>query len=75
MRYLCLRSINQDALENFFGCIRSHNVRNVNPTSYAFVNSFKSFIINNLSGTRSPGANCETDKITSILSSLEGFLH
>lgn len=38
-KYLCLRRINQDPLENFFGRIRSHGVRNVNPTClYVLIN-------------------------------------
>lgn len=47
--------------ENFFGCIRSHGVRNTNPNILSFVNSFKSLIINNYLSTLTSG-NCENDK-------------
>jgi hypothetical protein len=30
--FLCTRNLNQDPLENFFCCVRSHGVRNINPT-------------------------------------------
>lgn len=59
--YLCLRNFNQDPLENFFGCIRSHGVRNVNPTCASFKNSFKSLIVNNFMSSRSRNGNCELD--------------
>lgn len=72
-KYLCPRNINQDPLENFFGCIRSHGVRNINPTCYSFISSFKSLIINNFASPHSPGANCEADDY-SILDPLKSLL-
>lgn len=73
-KYLCLRRINQDPLENFFGRIRSHGVRNINPTCYSFISSFKAIIINNFSSPHSPNANCEDDKDNDTLDSLRSLL-
>lgn len=73
LKYLCPRNLNQDPLENFFGCIRSHGARNVNPTCYAFTNSFKSLIVNNFVSPHSPGANCETDD-AALLDVLKSFI-
>lgn len=64
--YMKTRNFNQDPLENFFGNIRSHGIRNVNPTANSFVSSFKTLIINNLSSVHSPGANCEEDDSKSL---------
>lgn len=72
-KYLCPRNINQDPLENFFGCIRSHGVRNINPSCSSFVSSFKTLLINNFTSTHSPGANCEKDD-NYALNSLQLFL-
>lgn len=71
--YLKPRNFNQDPLENFFGCIRAHGVRNVNPTPFSFISSFKTLVINNFSSVHSPGANCEED-VNSSLSSFKEFL-
>ncbi|KAJ8979790.1 hypothetical protein NQ317_007700 [Molorchus minor] len=46
-KFVCPRNFNQDPLENFFGCIRAHGVRNVNPSCNSFVGSLKSLIICN----------------------------
>lgn len=35
--FLCPRNLNQDPVENFFSCIRSHGVRNINPTCASFI--------------------------------------
>ncbi|CAG9137825.1 unnamed protein product, partial [Plutella xylostella] len=63
-----IRHFNQDPLENFFGCVRSHGVRNVNPTCAGFEVAFAALLINNLSSNHSPGANCEKDKCVNIKS-------
>ncbi|KAF2889241.1 hypothetical protein ILUMI_16932 [Ignelater luminosus] len=57
-KYLLPRRLNQDPLENFFRCIRSHGVRNTNPTCNFFVSSFKSLLINNFLLPHSAGSNC-----------------
>jgi hypothetical protein len=56
-----VRNLNQDPLENLFGGIRSHGVRNVNPTATAFQAALKTMVINNFVSVHSPGANCEDD--------------
>ena len=60
-RFITLRSFNQDPLENFFCQIRSHGLRNINPTCYHFQTSFKSLIITNVISSHSVGANCQGD--------------
>lgn len=64
--FLCSRNLNQDPLENFFGSIRSHGVRNVNPNVTSFVNSFKSLIINNMLSNHSLSSNCEKDSLEGL---------
>lgn len=53
--------------------IRSHNYRNTNPTCSNFESSFKTLLINNLTGKHSLGSNCEeTDR--EALFSLQHFI-
>lgn len=73
-QYLLPRNLNQDPLENFFGCVRSHGVRNVNPSCDSFISSFKSLIINNFMSAHSPASNCEKDESEGALDSLKEFL-
>ncbi|XP_046142509.1 LOW QUALITY PROTEIN: uncharacterized protein LOC123987984 [Osmia bicornis bicornis] len=58
-KYFRPRYLNQDPLENFFGCIRSLNYRYTNPTAKHFKSNFKTLLVNNLSSKNSFG-NCET---------------
>jgi len=74
IKYLKTRNINQDPLENFFGMIRSHNRRNINPTGFNFESSFKTLLINNLTGKHSIGSNCEEDTNKEVLFSLQHFV-
>nr|CAI5845827.1 unnamed protein product [Callosobruchus analis] len=58
-KYVCPGNFDQDPVENYFSCIRSHGVGYVNPTCFAFVNANKSLLLNNLVfkhslGKRSP---------------------
>ncbi|XP_076247801.1 uncharacterized protein LOC143187475 [Calliopsis andreniformis] len=53
------RLINQDPLENFFGCIRSVGHQNVHPTPYGFQVAYKNVLINNITSSQSIGFNCE----------------
>lgn len=64
--FLCPRNLNQDPLENFFGSIRSHGIRNINPNAAAFVNSLKSLVINNFITSHSKAANCENDNLKGL---------
>ncbi|XP_030758398.1 uncharacterized protein LOC115884077 [Sitophilus oryzae] len=59
-KFLCSRNINQDPLENFFGRIRSHGSRNVYPTCYSFVASFKTIMLGSIVSL-SQNCNCEED--------------
>lgn len=68
------RNFNQDAVENFFSLIRSHGIRNINPTCTSFVSSFKSLIVNNFLSTNSVGSNCESNLSNSGLDNLRSFL-
>lgn len=68
--FLVLRNLNQDPIENFFCSIRSHGLRNRNPTCWGFISSLKSLLISNLTTKHSVGANCETDNSEGILDSL-----
>lgn len=45
IRFLKTRNINQDPLENFFGLIRSHGRRNINPSCSQFCGSYKTLLI------------------------------
>ncbi|XP_026476296.1 uncharacterized protein LOC113381848, partial [Ctenocephalides felis] len=73
--YLCTRNFNQDPLENFFGCIRSHGASNTNPSCYSFVSAFRTLLVNNLSSRHSPSANCEIDDTTGLLATFRVFLN
>uniref|UniRef100_A0A2A4JPP6 THAP-type domain-containing protein n=1 Tax=Heliothis virescens TaxID=7102 RepID=A0A2A4JPP6_HELVI len=70
IRSVWMRHLNQDPLENFFGSIRSHGCRNINPTVAGFESSFAALLINNLSGQHSPGSNCEEDSCQVIFKSM-----
>ena len=65
----CTRNINQDPLENFFGCVKSHDFRSNKPTCSQFESIFKSILITSLSSKHSPGYNCEEDSGDFILNS------
>ncbi|KAG7295057.1 hypothetical protein JYU34_022527 [Plutella xylostella] len=65
IKSLSTRRLNQDALENFFGCIRYNCGSNVTPTIEQFIAGVKMAIIANLRHTGQK-KNCEDD--SSILS-------
>jgi hypothetical protein len=72
--YVIPRNINQDALEIFFGCIRSHGVRNNSPDVSHFISSFKSLVINNYMSRHSVGRNCGRDYTEGALDNLHCLL-
>ncbi|KAK2577742.1 hypothetical protein KPH14_000758 [Odynerus spinipes] len=72
---LATRSFNQDCIENFFGQIRQHGVRNVNPTCTAFRGYYKSLIFNAFVASSTNGGNCEDEGKFSNLAQLESFLN
>lgn len=57
---LSTRRLNQDPLENFFGCVRYNSGSNYNPTFVQFVAGVKTAIISNLRHT-GRNKNCEDD--------------
>lgn len=69
------RSINQDALENAFGGIRSYCGDNDNPSASQFVSSLKTHIINGLTLTNRSihNTNSETDE-SELLSNFFSYL-
>ncbi|KAJ8910305.1 hypothetical protein NQ315_003783 [Exocentrus adspersus] len=66
LRYLSLRSLNQDPLENLFGQIRQHGISNSNPTCHQFVAALKTVVVNNLTVPLSKNQNCEDDNCTPL---------
>jgi len=72
--FVLLRNFNQDPIENFFGSIRSHGVRNIKPTPAMFISSFKALLINNFTSSHSVGSNCENDDCDGALDNLKNFL-
>lgn len=72
--FVLLRNFNQDPIENFFGSIRSHGVRNIKPTPVMFISSFKALLINNFTSHHSVGSNCENDDCDGALDNLKNFL-
>ncbi|XP_071653667.1 uncharacterized protein, partial [Temnothorax longispinosus] len=73
-RFFNTRFCNQDPLENLFGQIRSHGVRNVNPTSRQFEDSFITLLVSNMKSFSIKGGNCETVHDSFMLFSLEKYL-
>lgn len=55
------RNLNQDPMENYFGRVRSHGIKNHRPTLLQFKQIAKALFIDNLTSDHSPGANCEAD--------------
>lgn len=45
------KNFNQDPIENFFGQVRQHGGRNVNPNCNSFLGYYKSLIINSYTQT------------------------
>lgn len=60
--------LNQDPLENFFGTVRSHGIKNEKPTCYQFGCIFKCLLITNFSSSHSIGRNCAPDQGEFIVS-------
>ncbi|KAL1488734.1 hypothetical protein ABEB36_014533 [Hypothenemus hampei] len=48
IKFFMPRRLNQDPLENFFGQMRQHGGRNINPNVPVFINHFKTLLVNNL---------------------------
>ena len=52
----------QDAIENFFGQIRAHGFRDVDPTCLKFGDVFKTLMINNITSSKLRHSNCAEDE-------------
>lgn len=74
LEFISMRNFNQDPVENFFCCIRSHGVRNVNPSCTAFISTFKALLITNFMSSHSVGSNCEDDDSFGALNTLKSFV-
>lgn len=74
IQFLKTRNFNQNPLENFFGMIRSHGRRNINPSCSQFCGSYKTLLINNLSSKRSIGFNCENKNDGDLLFTFKQFV-
>jgi len=72
--FVLLQNFNQDPIENFFGSIRSHGVRNIKPTPAMFISSFKELLINNFTSNHSIESNCENYDCDGALDNLKNFL-
>ncbi|KAJ2946544.1 hypothetical protein O0L34_g12599 [Tuta absoluta] len=69
---LSTRRLNQDALENFFGCVRYNSGSNCNPTVSQFIAGVKTAIISNLRHA-CKRKNCEDDN-AALVDNLKAFL-
>ncbi|XP_032679518.1 uncharacterized protein LOC116847970 [Odontomachus brunneus] len=72
--FLRTRYCDQDAIENFFGQIRSHAICNNNPTSRQFQDSFITLLMSNMKSVSIIGGNCETSEDPFMLFILEKCL-
>lgn len=73
--YFLPRMFNQDPIENYFGQMRQHGGRNINPSCSTFGNYFKTFLINNFVSSHSIGSNCEVDDSQDLLLSIKNFMN
>ncbi|KAJ8914061.1 hypothetical protein NQ315_017582, partial [Exocentrus adspersus] len=73
-KFILLRVFQQDALENFFGCIRNYSGRENNPSAAHFLTSYKALLINNFLSSHSPGSNCEVDQAEGALDTFRHFI-
>ena len=63
VKFMCTRRLNQDCLENFFGCIRQLNGQNDHPNPTQFRHAYRKCSMNNLLKSSDSG-NCEPDADT-----------
>ncbi|XP_063374290.1 uncharacterized protein LOC134661987 [Cydia amplana] len=61
-KYLNLRQLNQDSLENLFGVIRQQSPTNSNPTCTHFMAALKTAVVTGLTAPHSAGSNCQKDR-------------
>lgn len=68
--FLLTRRLNQDCLENFFGCIRQQSGNAINPTPTQFIKAFEKLFYLKL--LQSKNTNCQED-LTSMLVCFSDF--
>lgn len=61
VKFLSLKRLNQDPLENFFGQIRGQGGCNTHPDCHQFVALYKTLLINDITTGQSLHANCTND--------------
>ena len=61
--FLCTRRLNQDPLENFFGCIRQQGGNNDNPTPVQFTRAFRKLFYDNLLSPTTGNCTADVDTI------------
>jgi len=61
LKYLNLRNLNQDSVENLFCQIHQHGVSNTAPTCHQFIAALKTDGLNNLFKPITKTANCKDD--------------
>lgn len=72
-KFLSVRNLNQDPLENKFGGIRSYGFRDNTPTCTHFMSAYKALLLNSLVSSQSVGGNCEEDDC-SLIDNLREFV-
>lgn len=73
VRSLATRRLQQDPLENFFGCIRANCGTNSNPTANQFVAAMKTGILSNLAYVSQ--GNCQNDDNLTIIENIKCLLN
>jgi len=73
LKSLLLRNLIQDPLENVFGAARSMSCSNLTCSRGAFISIYKTLMLNNLTSSHSPGANCEEDFNESCLTNYKNL--
>lgn len=65
--YFFARSFNQDPLENYFGQMRQHRGRHINPMCSQFVESYKALLVRSICSVHSVASNCEETFETNLI--------
>lgn len=73
LKSLATRRLQQDPLENLFGCIRGNCGSNSNPTTVQFIAGLKTTLLSNLAHIASQ-KNCEYDDNQAIIDNFKLFL-
>lgn len=66
--------MNQDGIENFFGCVKSFCQNNVNPNVRNFRTGYTTAILSNVTGKSSVRSNCENDLATNLIGNMHDLV-